>query len=441
MEPGDVSKVEHLCVLVHGFWGKPLHLQQLKETLEKAYPDGRLYVFAPNSNSEYNTYDGVEVGGERITNEIEEKIAELESAGATLSKISVAGYSMGGVFARYAIGLLHKHGVLEKLEPINFTTFATPHLGVRSPTTGFGGQFWNTMGAKTLSASGMQMFLADSFRDTGKPLFSILAEPNSIFIQGLQRFKHKTVYGNTINDRTVPFFTSCISRVDPFVDLDAIDLNYLAGQKDGEEVILDPVQPATLKKDPQTALTLYERSSRTLTNVPFYALLTVLLPVGATFFLVNAGIQSYRSSARMRLHEEGKAGFSPTRYRIPVLEQAQAMQDRAVERITSEQEEQYLPTPPPEPVTSAASSSSDLTNEKATAKKEAKKEDSDFPILALTEEQFAMIDSLDATGLVKYPVHIHKVRHTHAAIVVRSNRESFAEGRVVSAHWVREFEL
>jgi len=444
MESGDASKAEHLCVLIHGLWGKPLHLNHVKETLEKAYPDGRLYVFAPTSNSENYTYDGIEVGGERVTNEIEEKIAELKSAGAKLKKISVTGYSLGGLVARYAIGLLHKNGVFEKLEPTNFTTFATPHLGVRAPSVGFGGQFWNTLGSRTLSTSGAQMFLTDSFRETGKPLLSILADPNSIFIQGLRLFKHKSAYANTINDRSVPYFTSCISRVDPFVDLDAIDLNYLPGQEEGKEVILDPNEPVSLKKSPDTALTLYERSSRTLSSVPFYAALTVLLPIGATFFLINAGVQSYRSSSRRTLHEAGKGGFSTTRYRIPLLEEAQAMHDRAVERITTQQEESYLPTPPAEPAsrsTSASSSSVDLADEKALARKQSAKEKLPFPILALTEGQFGMIDSLNDVGLIKYPVHIQKVRHTHAAIVVRSDRESFAEGRVVCSHWAKNFEL
>ena len=52
-----------------------------------------------------------------------------------------------------------------------------------------------------------------------------------------------------------------------------------------------------------------------------------------------------------------------------------------------------------------------------------------------------MIDSLNDVGLTKYPVHIQNVMHTHAAIVVRSNRESFWEGKVVVSHWAEKFEL
>lgn len=438
----DAAKAEHLLVLVHGLWGKPVHLTHLRETIEQAFPDGRLHVLVPNSNAEYLTYDGIELGGERVTNEIEERIKELEDAGAKLSKISVMGYSLGGVIARYAIGLLYKNGVFDKLQPINFTTFATPHLGVRTPTTGFGGQFWNNVGSRTLSNTGAQMFLVDNFRDSGKPLYSVLADPESIFIGGLRLFKNKSVYANTINDRSVPYYTACISRTDPFVDLDAVDLHYLSGQD--QDVILDPSNPVTPRTSPAQALTLYDRTSRNLENVPFYTLLTLLLPIGATFFFVNAGYQTYKSAQRMRLHEEGKGGFALSRYRIPLLEQSQAMQDRMFERIGSgNQNEQFLPTPPPEPASSASSSASSTTTskEKELAKQQSSKEDSSFPILALTQEQFAMIDSLNDIGLTKYPCHIAKVRHTHAAIVVRTNRSSFAEGKAVSAHWASNFEL
>lgn len=292
------------------------------------------------------------------------------------------------------------------------------------------------------------MFLADSFRDTGKPLLSVLAEPNSIFIQGLRLFKNKSVYANTINDRSVPYYTACISRVDPFVDLDAIDIHYQPGQEPDKQVILDPSNPVTPRQSPEETRSLFERITsvpqRTLNDLPFYAAITVLLPIGATFFLLNSGVQTYRSAQRVRLHEEGHSGFSIGRYRIPLLESAQAVQDRVYESL-SQQNEQFLPTPPPEPATepgsSGASSTTAAGEGKELARQETEKEGTDFPILALTPEQFAMIDNLNDVGLTKYPVHIQNVRHTHAAIVVRSERASFWEGRVVTGHWATRFEL
>jgi hypothetical protein len=64
------------------------------------------------------------------------------------------------------------------------------------------------------------------------------------------------------------------------------------------------------------------------------------------------------------------------------------------------------------------------------------------PTLALTPDQFSMIKSLNRVGFRKYPVYIHKHRHTHAAIVVRMDKEGFEEGHTVIKHWLdNEFEL
>jgi hypothetical protein len=61
------------------------------------------------------------------------------------------------------------------------------------------------------------------------------------------------------------------------------------------------------------------------------------------------------------------------------------------------------------------------------------------PTLALTPEQFTMIRNLDSVGWRKYFVHIHKQRHSHAAIIVRKDRDDFSEGYVVLRHWLDEF--
>ena len=59
----------------------------------------------------------------------------------------------------------------------------------------------NVLGARTLSASGRQLFTIDNFRGTGRPLLSALADRESAFFKGLQLFVHKTLYANIVNDR------------------------------------------------------------------------------------------------------------------------------------------------------------------------------------------------------------------------------------------------
>ena len=45
-----------------------------------------------------------------------------------VTKISIIGYSLGGLISRYVIGLLNELDFFEKIEPIFFSTFATPHV-------------------------------------------------------------------------------------------------------------------------------------------------------------------------------------------------------------------------------------------------------------------------------------------------------------------------
>jgi esterase/lipase len=60
----------------------------------------------------------VDTGGERVANEVEEKLEELAEAGHDIKKISVIGYSLGGLVARFAVGLLYSRGVFEKIQPV-----------------------------------------------------------------------------------------------------------------------------------------------------------------------------------------------------------------------------------------------------------------------------------------------------------------------------------
>jgi hypothetical protein len=58
------------------------------------------------------------------------------------------------------------------------------------------------------------------------------------------------------------------------------------------------------------------------------------------------------------------------------------------------------------------------------------------PKLALSRDQAAIIDSLNAMGIKRYPVHIQKHRHSHAAIIVRKPKDGFREGKIVMKHWM-----
>ncbi|KAL9612958.1 MAG: hypothetical protein Q9167_002487 [Letrouitia subvulpina] len=446
---GPSQKANHLCILVHGLWGNPGHLAYLASSLRNKFSEDKLHILVAKTNSGTFTYDGIETGAERVTQEIETCLEEL---GTTVQKLSIVGYSLGGLVARYAIGLLYSRGWFDKIQPVNFTTFATPHLGVRTPLRGYHSRLWNVFGSRTLSKSGRQLFTIDSFRDTGRPILVVLADPDSIFVRALSLFKHRTLYANIINDRSAPYYTTAITCTDPYIDLSTLNISYL---ERFSPIILDPAQPA-VRKPVEAPLPFYTRVSNSTqalaARIPLYALLLILIPIGSVVWTVNSGIQSFRSSKRIRLHEQRKATGGYSSYRIPLLvsENAQSAANGAFENLNRVQSQEYLSQDseeipfaedteedeesPEKPLLKRQTSGSEL--KRTTSRK------SDFPVLALSQEQFLMIRNLDEVGWRKYLVHIHNVRHTHAAIIVRSAKPSFEEGKVVVRHWLdEEFEI
>lgn len=91
----------------HRLWGNPSHLNHIRDRLRQQYSADQLHILVAKTNADNHTYDGIEVGGERIVYEVEQEIARLEEEhGTKIKKISIAGYSLGGLVSRYAIGLM-----------------------------------------------------------------------------------------------------------------------------------------------------------------------------------------------------------------------------------------------------------------------------------------------------------------------------------------------
>lgn len=451
------------CVLVFPFvraltsqrlWGNPSHLTYLASSLRDKHSAEKLHILVSETNSDTFTYDGIDLGAERVTQEIENYLQDLEKAGSEIRKLSIVGYSLGGLVARYTIGLLYSKGWFERIKPVNFTTFATPHLGVKIPLLGVQYKVFNFLGSRTLSTSGRQLFTVDTFRNTNRPILSVLADPGSIFMLALAQFSHRVLYANIINDRSAPYYTTSISATDPYTNLDAISINYLP---DYAPNIINPIDPIHLKPpgiQPSFFARLSSSSQSLLTSVPVFALFSVLIPIGSVVFLINSGVQQVRSQKRIRLHEEGKAGVGLGSYRIPLMvENARSAMEGAFENMNARQGQQYLPEPASDEDREAESSDGLQQNGHAEEKYHSASQTSSdlersssrrsgFPTLALTTQQFEMIRALDEVGFRKYRVHISAVRHTHAAIIVRSQKPSFDEGKMVVRHWLNEeFEI
>lgn len=88
----------------------------IAKSLRSRYSADEVYLLLAKQNSGSFTYDGIERGGERVCAEIEQELRDIESRGGKISKLSIIGYSLGGLVSRYAVGLLEAKGVLDTVE-------------------------------------------------------------------------------------------------------------------------------------------------------------------------------------------------------------------------------------------------------------------------------------------------------------------------------------
>ena len=168
----------HFIFLIHGFMGNPEELSYFKEAIEGAVVksknniedaiEGDIVDTVDNGDgdsseiithrvtcNENKTLDGIEAGGERVAQEVQnvvidhfgkkqnhdvdqQPIQNDNDPGRFHASISFVGYSLGGMYARYAISVLPLELEFEFnsnkiiLHPNCFVTAATPHLGMAS---------------------------------------------------------------------------------------------------------------------------------------------------------------------------------------------------------------------------------------------------------------------------------------------------------------------
>lgn len=152
-----------------------------------------------------------------------------------VQKISFVAHSLGGLVARYAIGRLYEQpsqfdssisensggkGLIAGLVPMNFITFASPHLGSRgNKQLPFlcGLPFLEKRALETAhwiaGRTGKHLFLTDS--DDGRPplLLRMVDDSDGIkFRSALQSFKRRVAYANANFDHMVGWRTSSIRR-------------------------------------------------------------------------------------------------------------------------------------------------------------------------------------------------------------------------------------
>ncbi|XP_021752145.1 putative lipase YOR059C isoform X1 [Chenopodium quinoa] len=230
------SSADHLVVMVHGILGSAADWKFGAEQFVKMLPD-KVYVHCSEKNGATLTLDGVDVMAQRLAAEVLEIIKQMPN----LRKISIVAHSVGGLVARYAIGILYQppkgvnaedssttnshenaRGTIGGLEAVNFITVATPHLGSRGNKQVpflFGVTAIEKVAGLVIHwifrKTGRHLFLTDGDDEGKPPLLKRMVEDNSEyrFISALRAFRRRVAYSNVGYDHIVGWRTSCIRRM------------------------------------------------------------------------------------------------------------------------------------------------------------------------------------------------------------------------------------
>ncbi|KAK7304159.1 hypothetical protein RJT34_15242 [Clitoria ternatea] len=236
----------HLVIMVNGIIGSAADWRYAAEQFVKKLPD-KVIVHRSECNASKLTFDGVDTMGERLA----EEVLSVVRRWPEVQKISFVAHSLGGLVARYAIGRLYDYSStltlvdtgrnsfseekkesskqflqqsyeakIAGLEPMNFITFATPHLGSRgNKQLPFlcGLPFLERRASQTAhlvaGRSGKHLFLMDN--DDGKrPLLLRMVDDSDDlkFMSALRAFKRRVAYANANYDHMVGWRTSSIRR-------------------------------------------------------------------------------------------------------------------------------------------------------------------------------------------------------------------------------------
>lgn len=199
-------------------------------TIEKAIKNSlseiskeRIITLKPSSFRFWKTYDGIPKCAERVIADLLYEIETLKQKDhLKVTKISIVGYSLGGLISRHVIGTLYSMGFFDEVKPVFFSTFATPHVGIHFFRANFFDKFANVVGKFLFGVSGLELFIADSLE-----LLVRMSDPESDFYKGLDKFESRVLLANVKNDRSVAFFTSFITEYSPFDQLDLVNICYM----------------------------------------------------------------------------------------------------------------------------------------------------------------------------------------------------------------------
>lgn len=195
----------HLIVLVHGLDDVAHDMLPLAEAIRDEFPRPLFKVVIPTCN-DGKTGDGIVDGSMRLFRFLKLEILNMQPA-----KISFIADSVGGLYCRMLVGLLHGEGYIPRIQPMNFITIGTQHLGSR----------------RNLTDWPISKYLRSLMSTTGRQLNMLDLEPQKVlvflasndYVQPLKLFRNLILYAN-VRSTQYSYYSTCIVSMDEQPDFE-----------------------------------------------------------------------------------------------------------------------------------------------------------------------------------------------------------------------------
>jgi hypothetical protein len=181
-----------------------------------------MIVVVPTCN-QGSTHSGIEEGAKKYFYWIKKYYT------TDIKEISIIGHSLGGLYARFLVGLLYQHNFIPQiLKPKVFISLSTPHLPLRFYDRFVHPKVSRILANALIGKSGAEMLMVDASsksRSLADRIKGIEKQQSSLipmmvrlcedeFIIGLQCFEKLICYANIRHDPVVNYGNACLSPFD-----------------------------------------------------------------------------------------------------------------------------------------------------------------------------------------------------------------------------------
>ncbi|KAJ3905587.1 putative serine esterase-domain-containing protein [Lentinula edodes] len=387
----------------------------------------QVQVLLIEANQGSRTYDGIDWGAERAAEEIQEAIRKISSEGDRVTKFSITGYSLGGLYARYVLAIIYAKHFFDTVQPMNFTTFATPHIGIPDVKHSLFSYLSRCVGSRMLGNTGKQLYCLDRWGETG----------HLVFWKALNSFQNIDIYVNAVHDIMVPYVSGAFELLDPFeAHIDDIQVEF-------HSHYFPMLKSWTLRDDRE-----HKISSSCLEhlevwkplpfmgpfiqwNFPFNLILMTLFPIIIPVVIVLLPI-TFALNTR-------SSGF-----RVKSLERASMSAQEKLAQIFATLDHSMMDMlEQPTPNNTSTSTTPDTISTVAEVKTTpiSRKQPPTTITSNLSAAQQRMVVDLNQLPVRKHLTWIHPTRNSHAIIICREKDQfpGHALGEGVLRHWADHF--